>query len=107
MARLPVEEPPPPPNSVYTEMRQWEEGKLYNRFVERTRDGGSETDVFVAERVVKTWESWMVYLKQLGQGGFGCVSEMGVPTLDLKLAVKTLKLVSFFLSILVIHHNNE
>eukprot|EP00904_Undaria_pinnatifida_P007750 jgi/Undpi1/4104/HiC_scaffold_16.g07471.m1 len=74
------------------EVCKWEEGKLYNRFVERTRDGGSETDVFVAERVVKTWESWMVYLKQLGQGGFGCVSEMGVPTLDLKLAVKTLKL---------------
>ena len=80
---------PPPANSVYLKMRDWYCGEMHKACVQRARVSSGENDLFIAEHVVNKDEHWMVETGKLGQGGFGCVWAMEVPTLGVTLAMKT------------------
>lgn len=81
--------PPPPANSVYDKILNWKAGEMRDAFLKLARRTGSRNDAFIADRVLKENEHWMVKTRKLGEGSFGCVWAMWVPTLDETFALKT------------------
>ena len=75
---------PPPANSIHEEIAKLELGYFRNAFVELV--GTSECknrikNLFLAKQVLSAEKRWYTQGKMLGEGGFGCVYEVSVPTL--------------------------
>lgn len=87
---------PPPIESIRAGLRDWRVGQFYDAFVDRVRQTGDLSALFVAQRVVlDSGKHLRVPGRRLGQGGYGSVDEVMVPAVGLKFAVKTFKVVSY------------
>ena len=107
MAVAAVEETPPSPpiiNNIYEVMKNWTRGEMYKACMKRARPPNGtgetgETDAeFMSARMMDQaagGNTWMVATRQLGEGAFGSVSAVEVPTLGVTLALKSFSAVRF------------
>ena len=88
----------PPANSILEEIAKSELGYFRNAFVELVGTSDCKNrikNLFLAKQVLSAEKRWYTQGKILGEGGFGCVYEVSVPTLGgKKFALKTLRTVS-------------
>lgn len=107
---LPEEKPPVPANSISKGVYQdWMEGQEHAKFVEKTRYRVGETSdaFFMATQVMESLQNealhgggggggypgqvWAVPVEELGEGAFGIVTKLDVPTLGISCAAKKFK----------------
>lgn len=106
---VPENKPPVPANSISKGVYQdWEEGREYFTFVELTRKrfGERSDEFFVATQVMESRQNaalhrgggggypgkvWAVPVGELGEGAFGTVTKLDVPTLGKSYAAKLFK----------------
>eukprot|EP00904_Undaria_pinnatifida_P007790 jgi/Undpi1/4140/HiC_scaffold_16.g07507.m1 len=86
----------PPANSILEEIAKSELGYFRNAFVELVSRSDCKNrikNLFLAKQVLSAEKRWYTQGKMLGEGGFGCVYEVSVPTLGgKKFALKTLRM---------------
>lgn len=74
---------------------------MRNACLKRARASGSGNDKFIANRVLNEGGHWMAAMRKLGEGSFGCVWAMFVPTLHVTFAMKTFSTVRLSFSCIV------
>ncbi|CAM9121381.1 unnamed protein product [Ectocarpus sp. 8 AP-2014] len=80
-----------PANSVTTALNKWVEGSFFERFVARTMVRNNVDATFMATRALSPVDTWYVLSTCLGQGTFGGVFKIDVPTLGESFAMKLIK----------------
>lgn len=112
---MPEIQPPVPANSIIKGVyHDWCLGQEYDTFVEKTKQrfGDGSDDFFVATKVMEsqqnavpfggggggggagagcTGQVWAVEVGEVGEGAFGAVTKIDVPTLSASFAAKTFK----------------
>lgn len=78
-------------NSIYGAIEKWGLGQFREAFMQRTLGIGNSDDSFLATEVLSADKHWYTQGRKLGEGGFGSVSKVHVPTLGESLALKTCK----------------